>query len=181
VKTTTEVGPLSPLLICLAGLPASGKTSVAREVARALGAVHLRIDTIEQAVLRAEPSRSGVGALGYAVGYALAGDHLRQGLSVVADSVNPIAITRDAWREVALGAGAVQLDVEIVCSDPIEHERRATGRLADIPGHTVPTWAEIMSHGYAPWDRDRIVLDTATTSIAECVRRLRHLADAATA
>jgi len=167
--TTTEIRTLSPILICLAGLPASGKTSVARELARALDAVHLRIDSIEQAVLRAEPSRSGVGALGYAVGYALAGDHLRQGLSVVADSVNPLAVTREVWRDVALSAGAAHLDVEIVCSDPAEHERRATARVADIAGHTQPTWAEIVGHDYEPWHRDRMVLDTAAMSTADCV------------
>jgi predicted kinase len=115
-----------------------------------------------------------VGALGYVVGYALAGDHLPQGLSVVADSVNPVAATRDAWRDVAVAAEATHLDVEVVCSDPAEHERRATTRVGDIPGHTVPTWTEILGHYYEPWDRERIVLDTATMSVAECVARLSH-------
>jgi predicted kinase len=35
-----------PLLIILSGLPGTGKTSVARELAGQLGAVHLRVDTI---------------------------------------------------------------------------------------------------------------------------------------
>jgi predicted kinase len=173
VKTRTEVRRLSPILICLAGLPASGKTSVARELARALDAVHLRIDTIEQAVLRAEPSRSGVGALGYAVAYALAGDHLRQGLCVVADSVNPLPVTREAWRDVARSAGAAHLDVEVVCSDPTEHERRATARTADIPGHTQPTWAEIVAHDYEAWDGQRLVIDMATMTPAAAASLIR--------
>jgi len=47
-----------------------------------------------------------VGPVGYVVGYALAGDQLRSGWSAVAESVNPLAVTRDAWRETGLSQGA---------------------------------------------------------------------------
>jgi len=88
-----------------------------------------------------------VGALGYVLGYALAGDHLRQGWSVVADSVNPLPVTREAWRDVALSAG--------------------------VPGHTQPTWAEIVGHDYAPWDAEHLVLDMATTTPQAAVALIR--------
>lgn len=38
---------------------------------------------------------------GYRVAYALADDNLRLGRTVIADSVNPIGLTRDAWLSVA--------------------------------------------------------------------------------
>jgi predicted kinase len=38
------------MLIILGGLPATGKTTIARELARQLGAAHVRIDSIEQAI-----------------------------------------------------------------------------------------------------------------------------------
>jgi len=38
------------MLIVFAGLPASGKSSIARVLAQELGAVWLRIDSIEQAI-----------------------------------------------------------------------------------------------------------------------------------
>ena len=90
------------MLIVMSGLPGVGKTAVSRELARSLGAVHLRIDSIEQA-LRAGGIR--VEGEGYAVAYAVAGDNLALGRTVVADCVNPWPLTRAAWRAVAERAG----------------------------------------------------------------------------
>ena len=66
--------------------------------------------------------------------------------------------------------------MEIVCSDPAEHERRATTRTADIAGHTQPSWAEIVGHDYEPWDRHRLVVDTAATTLDAAVALIRAAA-----
>ena len=161
------------MLFIVAGLPATGKTTISRTLAREIGAVHLRIDTIEQAVVRSGAAHHPVGPVGYYVGYALAEDFLRQGLTIVAESVNPLAVTRQAWREVAKSVGVDYLDVEVVCSDPAEHERRATTRVLDIPDLTPPSWADITAREYEPWDEDRLVLDTARLDVAACVARIR--------
>jgi adenylate kinase len=42
------------LLVIFAGLPGTGKTTIARALARDLGAVYLRIDSIEQAILASD-------------------------------------------------------------------------------------------------------------------------------
>ncbi len=109
-----------PMLIVLSGLPGVGKTTIARELARSLAAVYLRIDSIEQA------RRNGgltVWGEGYAVAQAVAADNLRAGRIVVADCVNPWPLTRDDWRAVGERIGVPVVEVEFVCSDRAEHRR----------------------------------------------------------
>ena len=62
------------MLIILSGLPGVGKTTIARELAEATDAMHLRIDSIEQALRR---SGYRVEGEGYDVAYAVAQDNLR--------------------------------------------------------------------------------------------------------
>jgi predicted kinase len=149
-------------------LPGSGKTTIARELARRLGAVHIRIDSIEQALRNSGALAGPVNDAGYRVGYALAQDNLRLGHIVIADSGNPIEVTREAWRTVATELGVVYLEVEVVCSDPRQHRARVEGRHADIEGHKLPTWDEVISREYEPWPAD-VVADTARLNLTECV------------
>ncbi|WP_410598146.1 AAA family ATPase [Amycolatopsis sp. lyj-90] len=161
-----------PLLIVLGGLPATGKSTVATELARRTGFTYLRIDSIEQAVIRSTALRQPLGPVGYIVGYDLAADQLRHGVSVIADCVNPLGITREAWRTVAARHGARALEVEVVCSNPEEHRRRAETRTVDVAGLEPPDWQSILGHEYEPWNRDRVVIDTARRTAAENAKTL---------
>jgi predicted kinase len=157
------------VLIVLSGLPGTGKTTIARELARVMDAVHLRIDSIEQVLRDAGIDVEGEG---YAVAGAVAGDNLRLGRTVIADCVNPWQLTRDTWRDVARRAGVSALEVEVVCSDRAEHRRRVETREPDLAGHRVPSWQEVLDRDYHPWDRDRLVIDTARGSVAVWVQAI---------
>lgn len=159
-----------PTLIILSGLPGTGKTTIARALARDIGAVHIRIDTIEQALR--DGGMSVVADEGYRVAYAVAEDNLRLGRTVIADSVNPIAITRKAWRNVAKRAGVRHRDVEIICSNQTEHRRRVETRAADIAGHTLPTWAEVQARTYDDFGSDCLVVDTAHETTETAAARI---------
>ncbi|MGK3203210.1 AAA family ATPase [Amycolatopsis sp. MEPSY49] len=162
----------SAVLVVLGGLPGTGKSTVARPLARALAAAYPRIDTIEQALVDSGELSAPPRAAGYVTGYALARDQLANGVAVVAECVNPLKITREAWRAV----GPRVLEVELVCSDPAEHRARVEGRTADIPGPELPTWRDVVEREYEPWDRDHLVVDTAATTVAGCVELiLRHV------
>ena len=157
------------LLIVFGGLPATGKTTLARGLARRLAATHMRIDTIEQSL---KAAGLAVGPAGYVIANALTADNLMLGRTVVADCVNPVLASRNGWRETALRCSARLVEVEIICSDLAEHRRRVEGRVTDIEGLVLPGWDQIMSKTYEPWDRDRFLLDTAGSSIDRLVDEL---------
>ncbi len=161
------------MLVILSGLPGTGKTTLGRALAEETGAVHVRIDSIEQALKRSSLKLDPVEDAGYAAGMALAEDNLRLGHTVIADSVNPLELTRKAWRSVAARAGTAFADVEIVCSDIREHRRRVETRASDIEGLVQPKWADIEARKYEPWTEARTLIDTAGRKPAECLAELR--------
>ncbi len=65
-------------------------------------------------------------------------DNLQLGAEVVADSVNPLEITRSAWRETAVSVQSKFVEIEVVCSDMGEHRSRVESRRSDIPGMKLP-------------------------------------------
>ena len=148
-----------------------GKTAIATGLARDIQAVHLRIDSIEQALRNSQATISG--PEGYVVAYAIAEDNLRLGRTVIADSVNPVEATRAAWREVAQRAGKRYIEIEIVCSDRTEHRRRVESRIADIVRHELPTWQQVCARQYESW-KAAIVIDTAGQHIKASVSVLRE-------
>jgi predicted kinase len=161
------------MLIILGGLPGVGKTAIAVELARLTGAVHLRIDSIEQA-MRASGNRP-VDDAGYRVAYAVAEDNLRTGRTVIADSVNPLRVTREAWAAVAKHAGVRAVEIEVECSDVDEHRRRVETRTNDIPGFELPTWEDVAGREYDPWDREHLVIDTAGRTVEQNVDAIRRV------
>ncbi len=166
-------------LIVFSGLPGTGKTTLASRLAASRAATYLRIDVIEQTIRNAEPDRTEIGPIGYEIAFALAEGNLRIGQTVIADCVNPVAESRDAWREVAARTGSPLYNIEVICSDPREHRRRVETRTADISGHILPTWASVQRHKFEPWQTGRLVIDTTRYSAAEALAAIEaHLVSA---
>lgn len=174
--SATPAAVASPTLWIFAGLPGSGKSTLAARLAAHVGAAYLRIDTIEQALR--DLCAVKVQGEGYALAYRVAADNLRLGVAVVADSCNPIELTRREWESVAREAGAAYVNVEVVCSDREEHRRRVETRASTVPGLILPTWQAVLAREYHPWTVERVVIDTAGRSEDESFEEL--LARAAT-
>jgi predicted kinase len=161
------------MLVVFGGLPGTGKTTLARALAQDRHATYLRIDAIEQALRSSGVLVGEIGPAGYLVAYALAESNLRLGRIVIADCVNPLAITREAWRQVAENAGSRIVEIEVICSDAAEHRRRVKTRSSDVAGLELPGWDDVLQREYEPWGRSRLVIDTAARTAADALTELR--------
>jgi predicted kinase len=159
-------------LIILGGLPGTGKSTIARELSERMRATWLRIDTIEQALVDSGVAEEDIGGRGYILAYAIAAENLRCHQDVIADSVNPIALTRQAWRNVARETNSTMLEVEITCSDQEEHRRRVCERPCDIPNLRLPSWQEVVNRQYEPWQEANLRIDSARSSVQEAVEAI---------
>ncbi|RCK40333.1 AAA family ATPase [Thalassospira xiamenensis] len=158
------------MLIIFGGLPGVGKTSIARALAQKIGAVHLRIDTIEQAILDAGvPLDDDIGPVGYMVANRQATDNLKLGLTVIGDAVNSVEETRSEWRLAAERASKPYVQIELICSDPGEHRHRVETRPCDIENLHQPDWDKVLGRHYEPWHGVDLIIDTAKMTVDQAV------------
>ncbi|RED49176.1 AAA family ATPase [Aestuariispira insulae] len=152
---------MQPKLMAFSGLPGTGKTTLARALAKRLGALYLRIDTIEEAIKHSELKVTGAEDAGYLAACDLAVDNLRIGLDVVTDCVNPIALSRAMFQAAAGKAEAALVNIEVICSDEMEHRRRVEHRHRTDKSEYQPDWEAVIRREYEPWQEDVIRVDTA--------------------
>jgi predicted kinase len=156
-------------LIVLAGLPGTGKSTIACALAQRMGTIWLRIDSIERAIREANVVPGSLDDAGYRAAYAIAEDNLKLGRDVIGDSVNLWMVTRNAWRDAGLKSGAKVFEVETICTNLDIHRRRVETQASEIPGLKLPEWAAVRERDYHPWDRDHLTIDTATVDVEACV------------
>ena len=158
------------MLYIFSGLPATGKTTLAKCLVEHLNAVYLRIDSIEQTM-----RNTGITDIydhGYQVAFQLAKDNLALGLSVVADSTNPVIESRVQWWHVAKQSGIPYVDIEIICTNRQQHRHRVESRKVDIPNLVLPNWESVSQREYTKWSSERVIIDTANITILEAQKKL---------
>jgi len=152
-----------PVLVAMAGLPGSGKSTIAEIVAGRIGATVISVDPIEAAILRAGiDSDQPTGLAAYLVAETMAEQVLLSGHSVVVDAVNAVEPARLQWRDLAERADVKLRIVETVCSDDSLHEERLAKRTGLVAAYAV----EQSTEEYDEWkgacgSLPRVTLDTA--------------------
>ena len=151
------------MLIVIAGLPGSGKSTVADDLATALDCAVLGVDQAEAAMWRAgiSPSQPTHHAA-YLVVEALAAEQLALGHNVIIDAVNGPEQARAQWRQLADRSRAELKFIEVQCSDEVLHQQRLADRRRRIEGFPEATWEGVLrrKREFPAWTDQRLTLDT---------------------
>ena len=158
-----------PQLIVFAGMLGTGKTSLARAVARQLRAVYLDKDTIKECALdlaeriKSDQVRQLADPLSYDLLVDLARDNLSLGLPVVLDSPAGYQAFRERVKGLARSAKVELRLIECICTDEKLLRQRVESRADDLPAHRTRDWTTYQ-HEQTQFERlteRRLVVDTA--------------------
>jgi predicted kinase len=167
------------MLIAMAGLPAAGKSSIARGIGGSLAAAVVSVDPIEAALRRAGiDCGQPTGLAAYLVAEAVADGILALGQTVIVDAVNAVEPARQQWRALAARHRVRLAVIEVVCSSPELHRRRLEQRDRGIEGFDEPSWDDVerVRAEYEPWTDRHLVLDSVAELPANIKQALEFVA-----
>jgi len=159
--------PATQFLVAMAGLPASGKSTIAELLAARLGTTVVSVDPIEAAILAAGiDADQPTGLAAYLVAQTIAGQALEAGRSIVVDAVNAVEPARLAWRDLAERTGARLRVIEVQCLDEALHAERLAKRSSALEALARDRAVEQSIAEYSEWrgpcaELPRITLDTS--------------------
>lgn len=148
----------------MTGLPGSGKSTIATQLAVELDCAVVSVDTIERGLHDAGVSASEpIGLAAYAVANRLVDAQLALGHTVVADAVNHHPDARQAWLDLAAAHGVGLRVVHVVCSNEEMHRERLESREHEL--RAVP-WERVIElrTTWTPWPVQTERVDTAPSA-----------------
>lgn len=154
----------------MAGLPASGKSTMAGLIGARLRSAVVSVDPIESAILAAGiDSDQPTGLAAYLVAETIAESVLDTGQSIIVDAVNAVDPAREQWLQLSIRQNTAVRFVEVVCSDRELHRERLLIRQRNLPHFSEPDWHAVeqsMDEYDSQWQGEsgtvpRITLDTS--------------------
>lgn len=142
------------MLIAMAGLPGTGKSTIAGILGGRLNASVVSVDPIESAILSAgidDDQPTGLAA--YLVAGTIAAAVIESGHHVIVDAVNAVGPAREQWLTLANRLSEPVRFIEVTCSDPELHRARLESRYKKLPHVDEPTWyaVEQSLDEYSEW------------------------------
>lgn len=179
VPRTRPAGAARPPLLLLAGLPGTGKSTLAESLSSALSAPVFSMDwhlgaLVPFGVLRPDNTEP----LSELTLIAAAARQLQLGLGAIIDATGHTQEFRARLESLAESLDATFVGVECVCSDETAHQSRIESRDRGIPGWPATvTWAHLkrMAERWEDWPQPHLILDTATVSPETARRRVLEL------
>lgn len=148
----------------MSGLPGSGKSTIAKQLAAELGCAVISVDTIELGLREAGMDASQpIGLAAYAVANRLVDVQLSLGHTVIADAVNHHPDARQAWLDLSTQHGVEIRVIHVQCSDEALHRGRLESREHEL--RVVP-WERVVElrETWMPWPVETEIVDTAHRS-----------------
>lgn len=181
------------MLVQLSGVPGTGKSTLARSLARAADLVVVDTDVIKSSLIASGTPVASAGPLTYGTALALARDLLEQDRSVIVDSPCRFRQLLDEGQAIAASAGVRYAFIELWAEDwPIVLDRldARSPRMSQVASASEPVPGTRWEHGtaeltLATWQdqlvrpaHDWLRLDAGDTPEHNLDAALRHLAPA---
>jgi predicted kinase len=173
---------MDPTLIIFAGMPGSGKTTLARLVAQEIQIPLFSKDRMQRILRDHHLAKENTGD-GYYLILDLADEQLSLGMSVILDATFPLDHFRIVASEIAARHEANFCAIYCHCSDDNVWENRMKHRVQYVPGWRPVGWDDVlrMRDYYQPWNDNATVVDSILppqanfTKALEAIRRAnRH-------
>lgn len=159
------------MLFIFCGLLSGGKSDVALTLSERINAVYVRVGTVNP---ESEHCRM-LDKECYSKFYTLVHDNLKLGFNVVTDLVNDTHLLHHAFRNIALSLSVPCQNVEVIYSFKSQHKHRVENRVSGLSGVTGLDCEQLQPSYFEPLNKQRLQLDTAILSVAECVEEIMLL------